>query len=311
MGIGGLLTDGERNRYGWLRAIGCILDIKKHLCKMFGTCTSPPSLTSFRFAVFSLFFSPLFAFAPNPSDASTTGNPELAAAVMASTEQLRRSWAADSTTAALPFPKVHLLLPGVDANGACTAGAAPKQPAPKGFYCASRGEVLLEHDLLAGAYRLHQTPAVAYWIAMGLAERLLPQGATSQGAVISNLQANCLAGVLLSATSGSKVPRVSDALIKATGSAYGGAESAKMATPSQRAYAVLSGYGATSSGCSLGEMANLAKGSVPDQARLGTLAKDLRGSSSLRAAHNSQCVPLLPKRPCPRSVASSLKAPSP
>lgn len=270
----------------------------------------PPSLISFRITLLSLFFSPLFAITPHQSEASSTVNPELAAAVVASMEQLRLSWAADPTTSALPFPKVNLLPAGVDANGACTAGAPSNKPAPKGFYCASSGEVLLEHDLLASAYRLHQNPAVAYWIAMGLAERLLPQGAATQGSVISNLQANCLAGVLLSATSGSRVPRASDALLKATASAYGAADNSMVGNPAQRAYALLSGYGATSSGCSSGEMANLVKGSVTDSGRLGSLATDLRGSSSLRAAFSSQCVPL-PKRPCPRSVASSLRAPSP
>ncbi|MFM7237862.1 MAG: hypothetical protein ACKOYK_14085 [Cyanobium sp.] len=273
--------------------------------------TPPPSLTSLPFALLPLFFAPVLAITPHPSKASSTSNPGLAATVVASTEQLRRSWVADPTTAALPFPRVRLLPAGIDANGACTAGAPSKQPAPKGFYCASSGEVLLEQDLLASAYRLHQNPAVDYWIAIGLAERLLPQGGTSPGSVVSNLQANCLAGVLLSATSGSKVPRASDALLKASASAYGAADNTSVGTPSQRAYALLSGYGATATGCSSGEMANLAKGSVTDPTRLSSLATDLRGSSSLRAAHSSQCVPSLPKRPCPRSVASSLKAPSP
>ena len=59
---------------------------------------------------------------PNPSP-----DPALLAAVAASTNDLRQSWNADPTTARLPFPRVQLLPPGVDASGACT-GCAPSCP---------------------------------------------------------------------------------------------------------------------------------------------------------------------------------------
>jgi hypothetical protein len=50
-------------------------------------------------------------------------------------------------------------------------------------------------------------------------------------------------------------------------------------------------------------MAALVKGSVPDRALLATIEQlppPERAYGSLLGAINSQCKPLLPKRPCPR-----------
>lgn len=229
---------------------------------------------------------------------------QLSAAVEASTLQLHQAWASDPATVPLPFPQVKLLPSGVDANSACTPGAPARDPAPAGIYCATRNAVLLEHDLLANAYGFNKTPAVAYWIALSLAERLRTQGAKLSPPA-ANLHANCLAGVLLGGSTDFRSSPAADAVVRAAGRAYGDGDISTVATPEQRAYAVLSGYGATPSNCSEAEMAQLAKGLGPDPAKLGTLAQAVRANSSFQAAYRSQCQSL-PNKPCPRPIASSL-----
>lgn len=229
---------------------------------------------------------------------------DLNAAVQASSAQLRQAWAADPGTASLPFPQVVLLPPGVDASGACIPGAPARSTAPKALACGARNQVLLERDLLALAYEEFKAAAVAYWIAVGLAELIQPQD-TALSPAAANLQANCLAGVLLGA--GSSRPSAPDAgtVVQAAGRAYGDAVSATVGTTEQRAYAVLSGYGGTPSGCSAVEMAALARGEVPEPAKLATLAETLRANSNLTMAYRSQCQPV-GKKPCPRTTASAL-----
>ncbi len=225
---------------------------------------------------------------------------DLNAAVQASSAQLRRAWAMDPGTASLPFPEVVLLPPGVVASGACSLGAPARKPAPRAMACASSSQVLLQHDLLSASYSDYGTPAVAYWIAVGLAELIQPKN-TDLSPSASNLQVNCLAGVLLGAGS---VPN-SENVVKAAGRAYGDLVNAVVGNTEQRAYAVISGYGGTPSGCSAGEMSDLAQGKVPEPGKLGTLAAALRANTSFHAAYRSQCQPV-GKKTCPRTTASSL-----
>lgn len=235
------------------------------------------------------------------------GATTLNADVEASTAQLRRAWAADPSTASLPFPQVVLLPSGMDANGACTPGAAARRPAPRAMACSARNQVLLQHDLLANAYNDYKSPAVSYWIAVGLAELIQPEDVSLSSAA-ANLQANCLAGVLLGAGAQESSATIRDTVVKAAGRAYGDGVHSAVGTTEQRAYAVLSGYGGTPSGCSSAEMASLSRGEVPEPAKLSTLAAKLRGNTDFEEAYTSQCRSQ-PQRPCPRPIASSLQPP--
>jgi hypothetical protein len=233
-----------------------------------------------------------------PAAANPTTNPSpdpaLLAAVAASTNDLRQSWDADPTTARLPFPKVQLLPPGVDVSGACTPGAPAREPAPTAIDCANREAVLLEHDLLRIAYRLHQRPAVSYWIAVGLAERLQPRRTVLSPAA-SSLQRSCLAGTLLGAKGPIQPADVAERAVKAAAKAYGDLFSLQLGSGSQRAYALLSGLGATELDCGAAAMARLAAGQVPIPAELGT-----RGPGTLGREGACRQPP-----PCPRPVPSS------
>lgn len=224
-----------------------------------------------------------------PAAANPGVDADLQMAVQASIGQLRTSWAADPSIARRPFPAVQLLSPGMNVSGACTPGAPASDPAPTAVYCPSRGAVLLDHDLLALAYRLHKKPAVAYWIAVGLVEHLQPPVASLRPAAAS-LQTSCLAGVLLGA-SGSPLPNTADGWMRAAARAYGDSASTTVGTSSQRAWALLSGLGATDLDCSAAAMARLAADQVPIPADLGT-----RGPGSLGLEVACRQPPACPRR---------------
>jgi len=221
--------------------------------------------------------------------ANPTGQLDLNAALEASEAQLRKSWAADRTTTRLPFPKVQLLPPGVNVSGACTPGDPVREPPPTAIYCASREAVLLEHDLLSLTYRLHKSPALAYWIAVGLAERLQPRD-TGLTPAASSLQVSCLAGTLLGATGEDRSADATDRFVKAAAKAYGDSFSGVVGTGSQRAYAVLSGLGATSLDCDAPAMARLAGGQVSISPDLGT-----RGPASMGQEMDCRQPPTCPR----------------
>ncbi|MFN7901167.1 MAG: hypothetical protein ACK5N0_16180 [Synechococcaceae cyanobacterium] len=251
-------------------------------------------------------------------------NPDLGTAVSAASSLLRQAWAADPSTASLPFPTVRLLPAGASVAATCDRQTAPRQPAATAAWCASSGEVLLDRDLLAEATAKLSGPALqpvlTYWIATALAERLLalpatgaPNSAANSPAtspapkLLDTLQANCFGGVLLGA-SAARPSAAANPLLEAARAAYGGRYSAAVGTASQRGYALLTGLGATATAsCSRDAMAALARGTVPDPAllrRIEQLPPPERAHSSLMAAISSQCQPL-PSRPCPRTTASA------
>jgi hypothetical protein len=251
-----------------------------------------------------LLLAPATAAAP-----ATTTAVDLSAAVTVAIAELRQGWSADPTTAALPFPSVRLLARDASVQGTCNPKAPASVPAPRAAYCASSGEVLLDRELLEKLYGRAQPSVgralVTYWIATALAERLLPASPEGTGAdQLRILQATCRGGVLLGASPARKSFPDATPLLIAARSAYGDRYAAAVGSASQRGYALLTGLGATAtSSCGAAEMAALVKGAVPDRALLATIEQlppPDRAYGSLLGAINSQCKPLLPKRPCPR-----------
>ncbi|MFM1899805.1 MAG: hypothetical protein RLZZ216_381 [Cyanobacteriota bacterium] len=267
---------------------------------------SRPAALPFLGTLLALMLEPAIGAAPA---SATTTAADLSAAVTAATAELRQGWAADPTTAALPFPSVRLLPRDASVQGTCNPKASARVPAPTAAYCASRGEVLLDRDLLADAYGQAKPPQgralVTYWIATALAERLLPAAPDGAGSdVLRILQATCRGGVLLGASPARQAFPDATPLLMAARSAYGDRYAAAVGSASQRGYALLTGLGATGTpSCDAAEMGALVKGAVPDPALLATIEQlppPERAYGSLLGAINSQCKPLLPKRPCPR-----------
>ncbi len=240
-----------------------------------------------------------------PGAAAPAGDSaELDAMVAAIASQLRRSWDADPGSARLPWPAVEVLAPGQTPQSACPG--AVQSPA---VVCAASGRVLLDRSRLEKAASRHGEWGVAYWVGTGLGMAILGQrGASRLAPAAANLQANCLAGVLIGGTDLQPRPQdppKPDQLVAPANGAYGTAMAEQMGTRSQRSYALLTGLGMTElAGCSDAAMAQLASDQVPDPALLSALATGTdRAAFNTLAVMNRRCR-RLPNSPCPRRVPS-------
>ncbi len=237
--------------------------------------------------------------------------PELDAMVASITAQLRQSWSADPGTARLPWPAIEVLPAGQTPQSACPgAGTAASEAGgvqSPALYCAGGGRVLLDRNRLTKEASRHGEWGVAYWVGIGLGTAILGQRATARRSpATANLQANCLAGVLIGGTSLQPRPQDPprpDQLVAPANGAYATAMAEQMGTRSQRSYALLTGLGMTElAGCSDEAMAQLARDQVPDPALLGALATGTdRAAFNTMAVMNRRCR-RLPNSPCPRRV---------
>ncbi|MCP9836658.1 hypothetical protein KBY84_04005 [Cyanobium sp. N.Huapi 1H5] len=237
--------------------------------------------------------------------------PELDAMVASIAGQLRQSWNADPGTASLPWPAIEVLPAGQMPLSACPGSGSAASEAGSvqspALYCAAGGRVLLDRNRLAKEASRHGEWGVAYWVGIGLGTAILGQRPTARRpAAAANLQANCLAGVLIGGTSLQPRPQdppKPDQLVAPANGAYGTAAAEQMGTRSQRSYALLTGFGMTElAGCSDGAMAQLATDQVPDPALLSALATGTdRAAFNTMAVMNRRCR-RLPNSPCPRRV---------
>lgn len=215
--------------------------------------------------------------------------------VREATAQLKRVWQRDPVIAGLPFPDVQLL----DRITAQTCPAAPFPASqPLLLVCPGQGKILLDRRALAGPrqYFGAGNGAVTFLVAYGLGQGLvapLPPTAPLPAAT-PGLRAACLAGILLGAiTSGnrkSKTQRL-DAAIRTAAQSFPASVAGQLGTGPQRAYAVLSGLGATSLDCGAAAMARLAAGQVPIPPDLST-----RGPGSLGLEVSCRQPPACPRR---------------
>ncbi len=232
---------------------------------------------------------------------------DLASDVQRTARQLRQSWSADPATASLPFPSIELLPAGVGLQKACGGTAPVEVPGRVSAWCRGSNRVVLDPSLLALRVKTHGDWALAYWIGTALAESVLSRqnGAAALSPAAANLQANCVGGVLIAAVPGRKPPAQEKKPLGPALVAYGASQTTRMGTRPQRAYALLTGFGATGASCSDGDMTALANGTVPDPATLAQLEqmRDERASSSLMAVIGSRCRPRA-NAPCPRRIGA-------
>jgi hypothetical protein len=150
---------------------------------------------------------------------------------------------------------------------------------------------------------------VAYWLGVGLGTAILGhRGPSRLSPAAANLQANCLAGVLIGGTGLQPTPQDPprpDALVAPANGAYATAMAERMGTRSQRSYALLTGLGMTElAGCSDPAMAQLAGDQVPDPALLSALATGTdRAAFNTMGVMGRRCRPR-PNAPCPRRLPS-------
>ncbi|MCP9917649.1 hypothetical protein [Cyanobium sp. ATX 6F1] len=245
---------------------------------------------------------PAAVAAPNPAT-------DLQAAVQAVSGPLQQAWKGDPATAALPWPALRLVPAGNGLLSSCPSaqGASADTSA---LYCPASGELLLEAKGLSSDRKRYGPWGIAYWVASGLGQAFLARqkaGTALEGPAL-NLQAICLAGVLLDSSPGLKPSTPAQKLSPAR-SAYGSADAALQGTRSQRAYALLSGFGATASPCTAAAMEGLANDRVSDLKLLAEVGEEPnRALSSVSNAPTASC-----RKPlrCPRRVGEVFAAARP
>lgn len=213
-------------------------------------------------------------------------------------QSLQRAWQSDPLTREIPFPPIVLLPAGEGLSQACPS-ITPAEKSRGGLYCPAEGKVLLERRRLERAMEVDQDAGVSYRIAVSLGQAIqaLRPAEREMAPQARNLQATCL-GAMLLAQGPAGTPSQREAILKVDAKAYATAAASDYGLPERRAYALLTGMGATKSTCKAASMRALAKGTVPDPELLLRITKE-RGSSSLKTAIDSQC-----RRPptCPRRL---------
>ncbi|MFY8150394.1 MAG: hypothetical protein ACOVNL_14400 [Prochlorococcaceae cyanobacterium] len=246
---------------------------------------------------------PAAAAAPDPAAGLET-------AVLAASGPLRQAWKEDPATAPLPWPRLRLVSAGGTPAARCP-GAHGASADSSALYCPDSGELLLDARSLSRERERYGTWGMAYWIATGLGQAFLARqssGTASPGAA-ANLQAVCLAGVLLDSSPGLAPSHPAQKLSPAR-TAYSSADAALQGTRSQRAYALLSGFGATASLCTAAAMNALAADQVSDPKLLNEVGEDPdnRALTSVSNAPTATC-----RKPlrCPRRVGDVYTASRP
>lgn len=205
-----------------------------------------------------------------PLSAVASANVAATPSILLVSKELRMAWNTDPATAALPWPTVVVLAPGERLQDRCATGLADGAVG-SASYCPGSQEVLLDARGIETASRpgggdLWEI-GVLTATALGQAIRAkLPSPGPGLSPAASELQAICLGGVLLSAS-----PRLRPPPAGATGRVRpvttATAETDGLRRASQRAFALLSGFGGTSVGCGDAAMAALAEDRVPSRER--------------------------------------------
>ena len=236
---------------------------------------------------------------------------ELPGAIQAAETPLQQAWWADPLTAGSPWPLLIPLPYGIRPRDACPQNllVAPETLA---LYCPAKGQVLLDLQRLKAVEDRYGTWGVGYWIATALGQAIRDpsaQAGTGQSGPAANLQAICLGGVLLGQARGLR-PTEPRARLSPAFTAYPARLNRSQGTPAQRSYALLTGLGATASDCTVGAMASLATGGVPDPERLTALAVNgpdrAMGDGAIDEVINALCFPR-PPLGCPRRLPAAAR----
>lgn len=177
-------------------------------------------------------------------------------------------------------PVVAILPKGAGLKVACPEAGDQDLPAA---YCPGPHRVLIDPVRMADTLDHFRQGGMAFWLARGFGQAML--SAPSHGRVpsrLENLQATCLAGTLLGllpSQPGTPLQRTLSQGLKATLADFDPDQAPSQGKAGQRAYAFLTGTGATRLSCSRTELTPLAAGEpqVPDQEILLQFSDRLRG----------------------------------
>jgi hypothetical protein len=222
---------------------------------------------------------------------------------------LRQVWTTDPVTVKQAWPTLELLPKGTRPLEQCPE-APGANPESRSVYCPVTKKILLDPERLESEYGdVQQFGAwgAGYWIAVALSKAIQRELIGGGGSALArNLQANCLAGVLLTraAPHGLEPQRPSDRHAPAF-AAYSGEWTASQGSPAQRSYALLSGFGITEADCSEMAMADLAVNRVSDLQLLKLIKENppnrATDDADFKLVLTALCRPR-PGRPCPPSL---------
>lgn len=238
-----------------------------------------------------------------------SGGIAVAGPIQHAEDALRQGWTTDPVTAKQTWPALELLPKGTRPLEQCPE-APGANPESRAVYCPATKKILLDSERLESVYgEVQQFGAwgAGYWIAFALSKAIQRDLIGGGGSPLaSNLQANCLAGVLLARAQphGLAPQRPSDRHAPAF-AAYSGDWTASQGYPAQRSYALLSGFGITEADCSETAMADLAVNRVSDLQLLKLIKENppnrATDDADFKLVLTALCRPR-PGRPCPPSL---------
>lgn len=202
------------------------------------------------------------------------------ATVEAIGQSLRGLWIDHTLLQKQPPPVVEILPKGQALKVACPQAGDQALPAS---YCPGIHRVLIDPARMADTLDHFRQGGMAFWIARGFGQAMV-SAPSAKGApsLLGNLQATCLAGTLLGllpSTPGSPQQRTLSQGLKATLADFDPDQVPSQGKAGQRAYAFLTGTGATRLSCSQAALTTLAEADpqVPDQEILRQFSDQLRG----------------------------------
>lgn len=137
-----------------------------------------------------------------------------------------------------------------------------RQPKSNVIYCQASSKRYIAKDWLIRVEESYGAQGLAY--ASALSHSLVLRSSSQQGpqsTSIAELQTICYAGTILGLINDSTVPSLDKAIRSSRTYDF---SSSNLTLPEERAYALLSGIGATKSDCSLAAMKQLREKKIPD-----------------------------------------------
>ena len=195
---------------------------------------------------------------------------------------LSRIWLAQPLIQPQQPPGLEVLRRGLSVKAACPQSSDQVLPAA---YCPSTHRLLIDPDRLDETRDQFRQGGLAFWIARGYGQALvLANSSSSPPSRLQNLQATCLAGTLLGlmpSTPEQPLQSTLNQALKTTLADFDPEQAPSQGKAAPRAYAFLTGTGATRLSCSSAALTPLAAEDpqVPDGEILLLFSDQLRGPS--------------------------------
>ncbi|MEY4354221.1 MAG: putative neutral zinc metallopeptidase [Cyanobacteriota bacterium] len=244
----------------------------------------------------------LCALCPQPLAVAQSSPPVDAVAIDAIARSLTGIWLAQPSLQPRQPPALEFLRRGLSVKAACPQSSDQVLPAA---YCPTSHRLLIDPDRMDDTRDHFRLGGLVFWIARGYGQALVMANPSSRPpSRLQNLQATCLAGTLLGlmpSTPQQPLQTTLNQALRATLADFDPEQTPSEGKASQRAYAFLTGTGATRLSCSSAALSPLAAEDpqVPDREILLLFSDQLRGPS----VGFDQFCRRPPQPTCPRPLA--------